>query len=495
MQDKYRPILNLSAPKSNAFNEHICDDRMNRVIMSSPVLVAKKLVKFGSGAWISKIDHSSAYKLIPVKYGHLWLQGFVWMGKIFIETSQIFGARSAVPNYDRFHFCLAEIVKFHGREYAILYERQLDDMIMMAATYSECKYITDVYLKCAERINLPLASFDNPMKAFLNSQYGVILGIYFDTRNMTWSLPLDKSDKYLFTIYSVLQKETVSQKELQQVLGVINNVAQMSHSLKFFRDPIVLDLKRTYENVDQTVILSSDCRKFLYIWLQIISDLRHGFPIPTAPSFPPAQHFCFATDAAGGAALSKGADFEVGVGAVGFISPWDTRIEHIFYTGQVFWPRDFVTIMRDRSDRLFGNKTTCLEVIGVFIPLYHNICTIVNRPVRVLVDNVAVFWAYEKGRSRKDPYTSMFVFILNMLATTLNFYLYIDHVRRVSTFPALLADTFTRTDEKGRNLIKDHPLDIHRSWPPSLYEWMQNPVVDWTLGTRILNDFRAILSG
>ena len=107
---------------------------MNRVIMSSPVLVAKKLVKLGTGAWISKIDHSSAYKLVPVKYGHLWLQGFVWMGKIFIETSQIFGARSAVPNYDRFHFCLAEIVKLHGRDYAILYERQLDDMIMMAST-------------------------------------------------------------------------------------------------------------------------------------------------------------------------------------------------------------------------------------------------------------------------------------------------------------------------------------------------------------------------
>ena len=463
--------------------------------MSSPVLVAQKLLKLGPGCFMSKIDHSSAYKLLPVKYGHLWLQGFVWMGKIFIETSQIFGARSSVPTYDRFHYCFVEIVKFYGRDYAILYERQLDDMILMAQTYEECKFITDVYVNLAKEINLPLAPTDNPDKAFLTSQTGNVLGIFFDTRNLTWCLPKQKSEKYLHVISSTLKLEQVTQKQLQQCLGIINNVTQMCHSLKFFREPIVLDLKRTYESKDQCIVLSSDCKRFLCMWLQILVDLEHGFPIPTADHFPPAVCLSFATDAAGGAALVKGADFQVGVGAVGFIAPWEHQVSDMFYAGQVFWPHDFIVTMRDRTERLFGNKTCCLEVLGVFIPLYHNIREIANKPVRVLVDNVAVYWAYSKGRSRKDPYTSLFVYILNMLATSFHFYLYIDHVKRVSTLPALLADTFTRTDPKGRTLFKDFPVPVHAHWPPSLLDWMSNPILDWDLGERVLADFRNAFSG
>ena len=466
---------------------------MNKVFMSSPVLVARKLVKLGNGCYMSMIDHSSAYKLIPVKFGHLWLQGFIWMGQIFIETSQIFGARSSVPNYDRFHYCFAEIVKVHGRNLVVFYERQLDDMIMMASTYSECKFITDIYIENAKKINLPLAPFNKPDKAFLNSQTGVVLGMYFDTRNMSYSLPNCKSDKFLHIISSALKAEKLSQKKMQQILGVINNVTQMSHSLKFFREPLVLDLKKTYHDPDESVVLSDISRRFLCMWLQILCDLRHGFPMSTAEPFPPASCLSFACDAAGGAAIVQGATFEVGVGAVGFVYPYEASVSDLFYAAQCFWPRPFITFLRDCNDRLFGNKTTCLETLGVFLPLFHNLKLILNKPVRVLVDNVAVYWAYTNGRSRKDPYTSLLVYILNMLASTFNFHLYIVHVKRVSTFPALVADTFTRSDPKGRLLFQDFPLPLANVWPPSLLEWMADPRLDWDLGERVVRDFWAAL--
>ena len=71
--------MNLSAPEGNAFNDFIIPEKVNKIIMSSPAIVAEKLSKLGKGTVMSKMDHKSAYKLIPTKIDHLFLQGFMWL--------------------------------------------------------------------------------------------------------------------------------------------------------------------------------------------------------------------------------------------------------------------------------------------------------------------------------------------------------------------------------------------------------------------------------
>ena len=71
--------------------------------MSTSYQFAETLHKTGEGSIISKLDHVSAYKLIPVKPDQYYLQGFTWSGKIFIEIRLIFGASSSVPNQNDFH--------------------------------------------------------------------------------------------------------------------------------------------------------------------------------------------------------------------------------------------------------------------------------------------------------------------------------------------------------------------------------------------------------
>lgn len=492
--DKYRPILNLSAPEGLSFNEAIDDYRMTKVIMSSPVKVAKKLSHIGQGAFMSKIDHQSAYKLIPTRYEHLFLQGFVWLDHYFIETSQVFGARSSVPSYDRFHLCFSEIVQIASKTDKFYFERQLDDQIIMAKSYEKCKQISDTYLSLAKNINLPLAPFDNPEKAFLNKKSGTILGITFDTQSMTWTLPHGKFVKFCNIIKSILSKsKSVFQKDLERVLGCINTVTQMSHSLKFFRNPIVADLKRSYKC--EPIMLSNDCIDFLHKWLYILHDLKNGFPIPKFDKYPPAMCIAFATDAAGGAALRNEPQLEIGVGAVGFIRPYQSHLSDFFYNAQCLWPKKFISEIRDIQNRAFGNKTTLLETLGVFVPIFHNIDLVINKSVLIFVDNVAVVWAYQNGRSRTDVYTSMFIYILELIANSFNIRIYLTHVPRVSTLPALLADTLTRTDPKGRSLLKSLSLPILNQWPKSIRNWMENPKLDWDLGSRVLSDFRHRLKG
>jgi hypothetical protein len=41
-----------------------------------------------------------AYKNIPAKIDELCLQGFIWLGKFFIELKQTFGALTSVSNFN-----------------------------------------------------------------------------------------------------------------------------------------------------------------------------------------------------------------------------------------------------------------------------------------------------------------------------------------------------------------------------------------------------------
>ena len=65
--DKYRPILNLSKPEGNNYNDAIIPAKMRKVKMSTSRQFAETLANTGSGSVISKLDHVSAYKLVPVK--------------------------------------------------------------------------------------------------------------------------------------------------------------------------------------------------------------------------------------------------------------------------------------------------------------------------------------------------------------------------------------------------------------------------------------------
>ena len=121
----------------------------------------------GKDSVMSKVDHVSAYKLIPVKRGQFYLQGFKWLGRIFIEVRLIFGAKSSVPNYDDFHDTVSDIVKVKSGMDRQFLARTLDDQIVLTPSIAENKAFIQTYLDLAKKINLPLAPMTGKDKAFL----------------------------------------------------------------------------------------------------------------------------------------------------------------------------------------------------------------------------------------------------------------------------------------------------------------------------------------
>ena len=98
--EKIRLVLNVSLPENNSFNSNICDEQLEKVNMSSARNFGYTLKKCGNNANISNFDLCDAYKIVKCISADYRIQGFSWLGKYFYENRQIFGARSAVPNFD-----------------------------------------------------------------------------------------------------------------------------------------------------------------------------------------------------------------------------------------------------------------------------------------------------------------------------------------------------------------------------------------------------------
>ena len=100
---KLRLILNLSAPEDSSFNDAINSAEVPDISMASPWDIADLLIKFGSMAHLSKLDHCAAFKLVPVNPLLVKFQGFHFMGKYFVQTQLVFGSKSSPAIYDRLH--------------------------------------------------------------------------------------------------------------------------------------------------------------------------------------------------------------------------------------------------------------------------------------------------------------------------------------------------------------------------------------------------------
>ncbi len=90
---------------------------------------------------MSKFDLVAAYKQVPCKIEDLRLQGFMWLGKFFCETRQIFGAGTSVCNYDILGETLKTITLAQCDIPHNLVMRQVDDVPVVSPKNSERTFV------------------------------------------------------------------------------------------------------------------------------------------------------------------------------------------------------------------------------------------------------------------------------------------------------------------------------------------------------------------
>ena len=132
---KVRPILNMSYPEGDSYNNNVDKLAVPKVRMSSAKQFGQSVLKAGTGALMSKMDMKDAYKNVPAKVEDLRLQGFSWLGAYVEETQLIFSASPAVANFDNLGGTTEDITLTHCSIPEDLVHRILDDTVCVAPAW------------------------------------------------------------------------------------------------------------------------------------------------------------------------------------------------------------------------------------------------------------------------------------------------------------------------------------------------------------------------
>ena len=113
--NKLRLILDLSSPEGQSFNDAINSSQVPDISMALPRDIADLLLEFGNEAFLSKLDHKSAFRLVPVCSSLIKLQGFHFIGKYFFETELILSNKSCPAIYNCLHEVFLLVARLHSQ--------------------------------------------------------------------------------------------------------------------------------------------------------------------------------------------------------------------------------------------------------------------------------------------------------------------------------------------------------------------------------------------
>jgi hypothetical protein len=485
-KDKVRPILNLSSPKNRSFNDAVKETAIAKLEMSSAKIFGEEIFRHGPGAVFAKYDIKDAYKLIPGDPDQWQCFGFRWLGRYFYDTTTVFGSKSAPANFDALPETLVNIVCTTQNLPKRMVHRQLDDVPIVSAKDSGLtKKFADAYMDLCEKIGVPLAEMcPDREKAFGPGTCGTVLGVRFDSENLQWSWSQEKVDRAIRVIDDFLLKTFCKLKEVQVLHGKLNDFAQMHVFMNGFRFHIVQLLANFGDDEKTRKLVGSALKNDLWIWKKCINTAVRGFPIPEPWCRPPITARKFVSDAAGAAFAEAGNENRTkagdrGVASIGFG-------KKIFFCGGTKWPFSLLTRARDEKGALLGRKSATLECVGLLIPFLTDPKSVKNCYVLLHVDNISLIYGWEKRYVKNDQHASLLVRCLHVIEAFLECRIFVEHVKRMSTDMAVLADHLSReSTTTAADLACIQHLHWHELEGP-LKDWLSNPVLDWQLPRKLV---------
>ena len=472
---KIRPILNVSEPINRSFNDNVDGNCTEKVFMSSAQEFGYAIVKCGTNAEMSKFDLQEAYKNIPAKMSDLRLQGFSWLKMFFFEKKQVFGAKTSVCNFDIFGHTLMDLAIVKSGVPKNITFRRLDDVPIVSPNHmSWCKDFTNVYKNLCDELNVKLApDCPNNEKAFSNQKRGRILGIDFDTTDLTWSIPFEKREKCLIAIKNAIETGKIDLLGIQKLMGRLGDLGQLCPFMKAFKKPLNDVLSYLQNNPYNTCALSEYVINDLFVWAGMLSDVSGRYPIPHEPASPPMACKKFISDAAGNAENS--AYTETGVGGICL----DENGE-IILAFQHIWDKEMITEKKDGKGARYGAKTTTLEMIGLVIPFLMIPEKMMNQNLVFEVDNIGCYFGWENKYVKGDITASILVKSILLMSSFLGSNVFVEHLPRVSNWEASVADNLSRrktTYTMEKKLLKSFNAEV----PSVLKKWMKDPSEDWNM--------------
>jgi hypothetical protein len=400
-----RPIINMSEPKGKSFNDNLNEKAMEKVWMSTAKSFSYKLISAGRNCLMSKYDLKDAYKNIPARIQDWRLQGFKWCGKYFFETKMIFGASPSVANFDILGSTIVELAVQRCGIPRYLVSRALDDIPVLAPrgtvwTHKFSRALKDLCADCGVKLaeNCP-----ENRKAFEHQKKGTVLGIIFNSETMEWSLSQEKAEKLIVKVQKFSGSKYVDLKETQGVMGSVNDLAQMSPFLKFFKFSGNKFLGSFGTNEMIVKSPTEQMKKDLLVCSKVAESSKDGIPIAHRPVSPPLVKKEFFSDAAGAKFSMQNGErinhsLENDRGAASF----EVANDQVVWWAQATWPLSFVNSARDTRGCFYGSKTATLEAVGLLMPFLSIPEDLAGQNVVLYVDNMSLVYGWENGYVKND---------------------------------------------------------------------------------------------
>ncbi len=395
-KNKVRPIMNLSAPAGFSFNDAVDTSELSKLSMSSAKAFGKSLKAAGTGARMVKFDIQDAYKLIPGNPSQWGLFGFKWLGKFFFDITRVFGSKAAPEEFDALPETLVNIACTLSNSPKRIVHRQLDDVPAVAPKGSSLvEDFAKKYEEVYKKTGVPLAPFcPNRDKAFPPGESGTLLGIKFNSENMTWSIAKDKGASIREEIGKFATAKACTLKSVQKLHGKISDLAQMLEFGKGFRFNLIAMLGKFQGDKERKKLITKGLRSDLVFWEKCSRAAEAGLPVPEPRETPPLETVRFISDAAGSSGLnpenSTSDDSKnkgKGVASVGYDQ------KGIWAICLLKWPAGLISGKKNLQGKAFGNKTAMLEAVGLLLPFLSVPWAVRNRHVTLEVDNISLIFA------------------------------------------------------------------------------------------------------
>ena len=265
--DQFRLIQNLSFPENCSINDGIMGE-FKTVNYASIDDAISKLKINGSGAFMSKTDIDSAFRLIPVNPEDYPILGIKFNNRYYYDRCLPMGCSSSCHIFERFSTDVEWIAtnKF-GIESIIHY---LDDFLIVGpANSNQCQTDLKHFLGMCERIGVPIKA----EKTVQPSTVITFLGIELDSVSRVARLPQAKLNKIQRSIEVLMRKTTVSLKDVQSVIGLLNFACQViTPGRPFLRRLIALTMG--IQNPRRPITLDQEARLDLSAWLLFIKHFN-----------------------------------------------------------------------------------------------------------------------------------------------------------------------------------------------------------------------------
>ncbi len=90
---------------------------------------------------------------------------------------------------------------------------------------------------------------------------GTVLGIWFHTQKLSWSLPTQKKDKIVTAVATALSGVPLSLENMQILMGLLNDLSQMLPFLGRFRHNLNKFLSDLLAKDDEYLVLPANASK------------------------------------------------------------------------------------------------------------------------------------------------------------------------------------------------------------------------------------------